>query len=205
MKGEDVKSCLKASAILAISGAIIMFCIGFFYECQEYSNYLKKKAEVETEVAEWKQEMLAMIKDREEQKSLAFSKLSVYIETNRYLSQDFADFQLRYGLNPWFRESVVSFARSVLKSNYYNDDIRKMGMLLRNYEAIYVPNNMDIMREEQQRLSWTRSFDEYRKHLPDKYSFLRKEPSIKIAFITFICILFICITAGLTSLIFEKK
>ena len=159
---------------------------------------------METEVSEWKQEMLAMIKDREKQKSLAFSKLTNYIETNRYLSQDFKDYQLKYGFSSWFRDGVLSFARAVLRGDYYNDDIRRMGMLLREYEAIYVPSNIDIMREEQERLSWIRSFDEYRKFLPDKYSFLRKEPPINLAFITFICISFICITAGLLSLILVK-
>ena len=182
-----------------------MFCVGFFYERKEYSNYLKKKTEVEAEVSEWKQKMLTIKEDSEKQKSSAFSKLANYIETNRYLSQDFKDYQLRYGFSPWFRDGVLSFAKAVLRGNYYNDDIRKMGVLLRNYEKIYVPDNIDIIREEQVRLSHVRSFDEYRKYLPDKYSFLRKEAPINLAFITFICILFICITTGLLSLILVKN
>ena len=204
MEDEKVRRCLKTSVVLAILSSVIMFFVGFFYERKEYSNYLEKKAEVEAEVSEWKQKMLAIKEDSEKQKSLAFSKLEIYIETNRYLSQDFKDYQLRYGFSPWFKDGVLSFAIAVLKSDYYNDDIRKMGMLLRNYEAIYVPNDIDIMREEQERLYRVHSFDEYKKNLPDKYSFLRKEPPVKFALVTFICVFFVSIISSLLYLILTK-
>lgn len=175
---------------LAIVGFSVTMLIGLFYERIEYAKYEKKKADVEAEVAKWKKETLKRNKDLETEKGLALARLQIYLETNAYFVQDYKDFLLRWNLIPdYMGTGTVSYARSILREGRYNDHIRKLGILLREYESYSIPSNIDIMIEENNRLSSVRSFEEYRKYIPDKYSSIRKNPPIESASSVLITIL----------------
>lgn len=177
---------------VATLGSIVVLVIGLYYEKQEYAKYLQKKTEVESEVVEWKKETLKRQQNLEDERRSAFIDLLVYVKTNRYFSQSYNDYKLRWGFDSLSQEELglISFVKATLQNDCYNEHIRKLGILYHNYKNCYIINSIDIMKEEQERLYRVSSFSEYRKHLGDNYSSIRKYPPIESAFYIFVVFLY---------------
>lgn len=178
--------------VIATLGFIVVLLIGLYYQKQEYAKYLQEKTDVEAEVAEWKKETLKRQKELATEKGIAFTKLSAYVMTDRYFSQSYNDYKLRWGFDSFLSQdlALISFVKATLQSNYYNEHIRKLGILYRAYENCYVISSIDITNEERERLYRVSSFNAYKEHLGDNYPSIRKSPPIESAFAIFIGILF---------------
>lgn len=181
---------LGIAIILAALGFIVVLLIGLYYQKQEYAKYLQEKTDIEAEVAEWKKETLNRQAEQESQKRSAFLKLLVCVD--KYFSQSYNDYKLRWGFDSFLSQdlALISFVKAVLKSDYYNEHIRQLGILYRAYENCYVISSIDIMKEEQNRLYRVSSFNAYKEYLGDNYPSIRKSPPIESAFAIFIGILF---------------
>lgn len=186
---KELKRILFAIALAAL-GFVTALLVGLYYENQEYPKYLQKKAEVEANVAEWKKEKLKKKQELEAKRTLALCELEFYVTKNKYLSQEYNDFRLRWGFGEsFFPDDVIIFARSILRSNYYNNHIRKLGTLYHNYKNCYVISYEDIRSEELKQLMCIMSFSNYRNYYLGSYSFIRKDPPIESATLVFVIIL----------------
>ncbi len=140
---------LGIAIALAVLGFVLILVLGLYYEKREYPKYQKTKAEVEAEVAEWKEEKLKKKEELDAEKRWALSRLQTYIETNSYFAQDYKDYLLRWGFDSFWSTGTVSYARSVLKRGFYNNHIRKLALLFREYENCPVINSFEMHQEEQ--------------------------------------------------------
>ena len=174
---------------LAIVTGIIVFFIAKSYEDDEYRIYLQKKAEIEKELNEWEKNHKDWDKRNEMKRFEIEIKMRHYISIHENLATQFKDYELRTGLDD--PTSLFSFIRNLLRRDYYDDDIRYLGTLMRQYNNIpYSPIDIgEIIQERNRRFRhFGTSFDDYRENLPNNYPLMRKyhpEPFGVAGFIIF--------------------